>query len=229
MTLSRLFLIVAVITLSTTGGCGMPHLLYGKRVAGQVVDADTGEPIAGAHVALLWEAGIIPSGFTGHNSRDICFHAAATTTDSQGRFDIPGWWKWKTYNVYNVDPFVLVYTRNYAPLQTFVEPAPDRRPTEHLTERYSLKRFSGDADKRLDMLFWGLANRGCDYGGESQKSLFPMMKSIHTEAREIAHTDKQLATVRIIAELAADAGLALDLDKPNDDAKSKAFIKEHLK
>ncbi|HLX29464.1 MAG TPA: carboxypeptidase-like regulatory domain-containing protein [Casimicrobiaceae bacterium] len=222
-------MIVAVIALSTTGGCGMPHLLYGKRVAGQVVDAETGEPIAGAHVALLWEAGIIPTGFTGHNSRDICFHAAATTTDAQGHFDISGWWKWKTYNVYNVDPFVLVYTKNYVPLKTFVEPAPDHRPRERLHERYTLKRFSGNVDQRLDMLFWGLANRGCDYGDESQKSLFPMMQTIHAEARQIARTNEQLATVRIIGELAADAGLGVDLDKPVDDAKTKAFIKEHLR
>src|SRR5579862_942852 len=133
MTLSRLFLIVAVIALSTTGGCGMPHLLYGKRAAGQVADAETGEPIAGAHVALLWRSGIIPSGFTGHNSRDICFHAAATTTDAQGRFDIPGWWKWKTYNVDNVDPTVLVYALKYEPLQESVGPdGPQQLPVDHL-------------------------------------------------------------------------------------------------
>lgn len=229
MTLSKFLLILAVITLSATGGCGMPHLLYGKRVAGQVVDAETGEPIAGAHVALLWRSEIIPSGFTGHNSRDICFHAAAAVTDAQGHFDIPGWWKWKTYNVDNVDPFVLVYTRNYVPLQSFVQPASDRRPVEHLAERYTLERFSGDADRRLDMLFWGLANRGCDYGGESQKSLFPMLRKIHAEARELARTDKQVATVQIIAELAADAGLGVDLDKAIDDARVKGFIEEYLK
>ncbi|HJU21579.1 MAG TPA: carboxypeptidase-like regulatory domain-containing protein, partial [Casimicrobiaceae bacterium] len=213
MALSKLFLIVAVIALSTAAGCGMPHLLYGKRVAGQVVDAETGEPIAGAHVALLWEAGIIPTGFTGHNSRDICFHAAATTTDAQGHFDIPGWWKWKTYNVDNVDPFVLVYTSNYVPLQTFVEPAADRRPTEHVSERYVLKRFSGNADQRLEMLFWGLANRGCDYGGESQKSLFPMLRAIHAEARQLARTKPHYDTASLIARFAAKAGVAEDPNK----------------
>ena len=32
--------------------CGsMPHVLYGKRIAGQVVDTASGQPIPGVHVA----------------------------------------------------------------------------------------------------------------------------------------------------------------------------------
>ena len=145
MRLPNVLLMLAAVTLTSLAGCGMPHLLYGKRIAGQVVDMDTGQPIAGAHVALLWRSGIIPSGFTGHNSRDICFHAAASTTDAAGRFDIPAWWKWKTYSVYNVEPIVLVYTENYVPLQDLVSTEPVKRPIEHLNERYRLKRFSGTA------------------------------------------------------------------------------------
>jgi hypothetical protein len=41
---------------ATAAATIFPHLLYGKRIAGQVVDAVTREPIAGAHVAFLWES-----------------------------------------------------------------------------------------------------------------------------------------------------------------------------
>src|SRR5690242_12334875 len=115
--LCALVLAIALSAPLSAGASLIPHLLYGKRIAGQVVDADSGKPIAGAHVALLWRSGIIPSGFTGHNSRDICYHAAATVTDAAGRFDIPGWHKWSTYDVFLVDPVVLVYAAGYSPKQ----------------------------------------------------------------------------------------------------------------
>ena len=63
-------------------------------------------------------------------------------------------------------------------------------------ERYALVRFSGSAEERLQLLFWGIANRGCMYGKESQKSLYPFMKAIYDEGRAIAETDGQRGTVR---------------------------------
>lgn len=226
MRLSKSMLVLAVIATSTIAGCGMPHRLYGKRIAGQVVDAETGQPIAGAHVALLWRSGVIPSGFTGHNSRDICFHAAATTTDAQGRFDIPGWSKWKTYNVYNVDPTALVYAPKYEPIQSSLVPdGPRTEPADHSNERFRLKRFAGTSKSRLDMLFFGLANQGCDYGGESQKSLYPMLKAIHAEARSIGTPQEAYG----FALEAAYSGLAVDPTGPITDSELDAFIRENLK
>ena len=108
---------------------------------GQVVDADTGQPVAGAHVAYVWESTIVPSGFTGHNSRTICYHAAATTTDAQGRFQIEPWRKWSTYDVDVSDPIALVYARNYTPRQIVLQEGPAEPPTERPSERYALKAF----------------------------------------------------------------------------------------
>ncbi len=43
----RFLLICAAITLSVAAACGMlPQVLYGKRIAGQVMDADTGQPVS---------------------------------------------------------------------------------------------------------------------------------------------------------------------------------------
>lgn len=226
----RFLLICAAVTLSVAAACGMlPQVLYGKRIAGQVMDADTGQPVTGAHVAYVWESTIIPSGFTGHNSRTICYHAAATTTDAQGRFQIEAWRKWSTYDVYVLDPIALVYARNYTPRQILLHEGPAEPPIDRPNERYALKAFSGTTDERMNALFWGLANRGCRYGKDSQKSLYPMLKEIHAEARQIARTGEQQSTVQIIAELAADAALARNPNGPADDAQIDAFIEEHLK
>ncbi len=225
----KLLLAFAILALSTGANCGIvPHVLYGKRIAGQVVDADTGQPIPGAYVAFVWESGIIPSGFTGHNSRDICYHAAAAVTDPAGRFEVAPWRKWSTYDVSIMDPLALVYVRGYVPRQIVLQAGPVKRPADRPIERYALKPFKGTEDERMHMLFWGLANHGCDYGGDSQESLYPMLKAVYDEARQIAHTQDDEDTVQIIAHLAAKAALAHNPNRPVNDEPLNDFIGKHL-
>jgi len=227
----RFIVLCAALVLSTTAGCGkVPHPLYGERIAGQAVDADTGQPIPGVHVAFVWESGITPSGITGHNSRTICYHAAATTTDAQGRFEVESWRKWSTYNVRPVEPTALVYVRDYVPLQhPLFETGSTADPKEHPNERYALKRFSGTVDERLDVMWGGIANRGCTYGGESQKSLYPMQKVMYEEARSIALSPAQASRVKSFAWFAARAALAYDPNGPSHATEVDRFISENLK
>ena len=227
---SRVLVGFAAVVIAATAAAGFfPHRLYGKRIAGQVVDAVTGRPVAGAHVAMVWRSGIIPRGFTAHNPRDICYHAAAATTNSDGQFEIPPWTKWSTYDVYQLDPVVLIYAQKYEPAQKATRPAPKSPPDEKLYETLALMPFCGTVDQRLHMLFFGLANQGCDYGGDSQKSLYPMLQAIYTEARGIAGSTEQINSVHAFAVQAAYAALALDPNGPSRDAEIKAFIEEHLK
>ena len=222
-------LAVAALVFSTTAFAGLlPHRLYGRHIAGQVVDTATRQPVRGAHVALLWRATVNPSGFTGHNSRDICFHAAATITDAQGRFDVPAWSKWKTYDVDAVDPTVLVYAPGFEPIQKHLHSEPSDEPVDHLQERYALKAFSGTVDQRLDMLFYGLANQDCDWGGESKKTLVPMLKAIYLEVRPLQGSARYSYIAKSVAHFAADAGLAISPNTPIDDTKINAFIAEHI-
>jgi hypothetical protein len=225
------YVVIACIAVGIFGAMALaklPHALYGKRIAGRVVDAQTGAPIPGAHVAFLWESTIIPSGFTGHNARDICYHAAAAVTDQEGRFEVPGWRKWSTYNVYFMDPYAIVYAHDYEVTSRPLHVGAWAGPIERSNQRFALERFSGDVDQRMDMLFFNLANKGCNYGGQSQKSLYPMLKDVYREAREIGHSAKHKRTTRIIAEFAADAAMATRPDRPVDLARTEAFIKEEL-
>jgi len=227
--LGLVVLYIAVALFGAAALAKLPHVLYGKRIAGQVVDADTGQPIAGAHVAFIWVSGIIPSGFTGHNSRDICYHAAAAVTDKTGHFQVEPWRKWSTYSVYPEEPIALVYAAEYEPAQQPLHQGPSIRPTDRVEERYALKRFSGAVDRRMNSLFFGLANQACAYGGDSQKSLYPMLRAIHAEARTIARTRDEYDTVHVIARLAAKAALAGDPDGPSDDEPLNEFIGKYLK
>jgi hypothetical protein len=205
-----------------------PMVLYGKRTAGHVVDAVTGRPIPGAHVALLWESTTVPKSFMGESGRAVCFHAAAAVTNAQGRFEIEPWRELSSYRVYVMNPVVLVYARNYVPVQSVIGAYQSGPPVPHLDERFALKPFNGTVDERIQMLFWGLANRGCMYGKESQRNLYPMMKAIHDEAQVIAQTPDQRRTVGNIAALAARAALVINPNSPGDDAGIKAFIRENM-
>ena len=227
---SRVLVGFAAVVIAATAAAGFfPHRLYGKRIAGQVVDAVTGRPVAGAHVAFLWESGIIPSGFTGHNSRDICYHAAAVVTDEQGRFEVAPWQEWSTYDIEVHDPAGLVYAPRYVPRQIALREGKLKPPVERPNERYELHAFSGTVDERLRAMWWGVANRGCSYGGASQRSLFPMLKAMYEEARQIATTDQQRKQVHGYAVMAARAAIATDPTGPANIAEVDQFIKEKLK
>ena len=205
------------------------HVLYGKRISGGVFDALTGNPLPGVHVAYVWESTIVPSGFTGHNSRTICSHAAAAVTDANAHFAIESWQKRSSYNVVVADPIALVYAVGYQPRQILLHEGPAQPPVERQNERYELKPFAGNVDERLDAIWGGIANRGCPYGGESQKNLFPMQKSIYEEARRIANTEDRRTRVRLFALMAAEVGIAADPNAPSDDEVVRTFVEENLR
>lgn len=227
--LFRLAASLVALAISATAASGLfPHQLYGKRIAGEIVDEDTGKPIAGAHVAFVWDAPINASGFTAHNSRDICYHAAATVTDERGRFTIAPWKEWSTFDVEALDPTALVYAPRYTPRQIPLREGDFAPPKERPSERYALRRFSGTVDERLDAMWWGVANHSCSYGGESQKSLFPMLKAMYDEAKRIAVTREHRKRADGYAVMAANAAIAANPNGPSNDEEVDRFIKENF-
>jgi len=207
----------------------IPHLLYGKRIAGQVVDAETGKPIQNAYVIALWESPIFPSAFTGHNSREICYHAAVAKTGLDGQFEVAAWKKWSHYDVHNFEPIVNVYVPHYIPLFVSLQSSDGSEPVERVTEHYALTPFIGTHEERSNMLFRGLANHDCRYGGESQKALFPMLQAIYGELSKIAKTNDERDTLDVIARIAAKAALAIDPNGPAHDEEVQRFIRENLR
>lgn len=204
----------------------VPQRLFGAPLAGIVVDAVTGKPIAGAYVSYLWEGGTY--GGAGHGGRTVCFHAAGTVTDENGRFHVEPWSEWSTYQVANTDPQALIYAPGYVPTTVLLRVGQIEPPVPRLHERYELQRFAGSGEQRIDALFWGFANRDCAYGGESQKRLYPMLRAIYFEARDLARTAEQKETTDAIAELAARSAVAPNPYGPADDDRLQSFVQEHL-
>ena len=94
--------LVLVLLMLPLGGCdGAPSILFGKRIDGVVLDAETGQPVAGAYVTYRWQGEAMGEAFSGHNAPVICYHAAAAVTDAQGRFHIDPWEKKPTYKTMN--------------------------------------------------------------------------------------------------------------------------------
>ncbi len=205
-----------------------PQRLYGEPLAGMVVDAATGKPIPGAYVSYLWESATDPKGFFGSGGRDICYHAAGTRTDDTGRFHVDGWSKWSTYRVQNRDPQALVYAPGYARGIFMLQTGTIKPPVQRLHEVYGLDRFSGTTEQRIESLFMGFANRGCHYGGESQKSLYPMMRAMYLEVRSVAQSAEQHQAARSLGRLAASVALAPDPNGPDQSRRIQSFLEEHL-
>ena len=81
---------LCIVALSFTAACRTGQEQWGP-LRGQVVDFDTGDPIAGAHVMVMWIRDR-PSLHSGESFYD----ARETVTDSDGRFDIPYVRRWLT-------------------------------------------------------------------------------------------------------------------------------------
>lgn len=222
-----LALVVAMLPLV---GCdGAPSTLFGKRIDGVVLDADTGQPVSGAYVTYRWEGEAMGGALSGHNSPVICYHAAAAVTDAQGRFHIDPWEKKPTYKTMNEEPYAEVYARGYAPTQAIFAEGPRREPRDHGNDVIRVKKSSATGDARLNELN-DASRHSCAHGGGSQRALYPMLKSILEEARQIAPSASQKRDLEVLRERAAAAQIAPDPVKDGAESakQMKQFIRENL-
>ena len=62
--------------------------LWSPRVAGRIVDKETGQPVVGAVVSATW--GMNDAAKWEGGSHTCCYRVASTLTDAEGRFELPG-------------------------------------------------------------------------------------------------------------------------------------------
>lgn len=67
---------------------GDPPVYYAKDIRGQVVDAETGQPLEGVIVVARW---MLRSAGPGSNSPGISINTIEVVTDKEGKYFIPGW------------------------------------------------------------------------------------------------------------------------------------------
>jgi hypothetical protein len=180
---------------------------------GVVVDADTGEPLAGAYVIGRWRGYV--------SSHSVCFHAEGTRTDSQGRFVLPAWRNTGPYNTTRYQEF-----SDYSYL-------PGYESAGGSNERKRLRRFTGTREERLQYLMRVATGSACDaQAGVSVRNLFPLYEAIYREAKELSETPEELKDLEWFRYMAADMAIASDtlISSPvTHEALIKSYLKDHLK
>jgi hypothetical protein len=154
--------------------CGLIMALNTYAARGIVLEKNTGQPIAGVFVFAFWQGQVLNP----VEAKTVCYHAAITTTDAAGRFDLPE-------NSGNLAPHIVErqrYVSAYMPGYREVTNA-ESRPNEIWME----KRQSDPS--RFDAVFHQFLPVNC---GMDPKSLLPVLKAQQAEAERLARTRDEI-------------------------------------
>ena len=163
---SQLAVAIYVLLLS---GCAST----GGYITGQVLDADTREPIPDAHVFITWKGGA----FALVDTRTVCVYADGTLTGEDGKYRFLPWIRPDRFPVGTVSPRIYVYKPGYKEIRKNRREKGDRD--------YFLKKYSGTREEYMDYLVWVSERARCS---NDDKNLLLVNRAIYQEAREIAET-----------------------------------------
>lgn len=149
---------------------------------GQVIDAETGKPLAGVFVMARFNA----TGYTPVSQTTVCHSFAITQTDKDGLYRLPTF-SWNFFPFFaNRHRLVDVYMADY---ETF--------PNDILAEAViKMRRRTGTVQQRLDWLVRGTRYGQCVSEGETREKLAPLYKAQFEEARNIAESPSEKKIVQ---------------------------------
>lgn len=96
--------------------CATPLTYSAKEIRGQIVDAETNQPIEGAIIVAQWVLFHIGPGHGGHKSR---IHVHETITDRDGNYVIPEWGpkvRPPMTELHHRDPQLSIFKSGYEPM-----------------------------------------------------------------------------------------------------------------
>lgn len=111
----KLFLLSALLMQSALVACGREQILSADPVDARLVDADTGQPLAGVPVVAYWE--LKGGSLTGDSLPCGAANVEEAVTDKEGKFHVPGWGPVKGSCGYmrQLDPQFFVFKSGYKP------------------------------------------------------------------------------------------------------------------
>jgi hypothetical protein len=134
--------------------CGFGAVKAHAWYEGQIVDAETKQPISGAVVFMEWSKPHFPEG---HSYVD----AFETLTDEGGRFSLPRYWSWNLWTLAWSRHLITIFKSGYEPIESggygwgaFTRQqggdptSPDVWKIEHGKPIILLKRASSDLKER---------------------------------------------------------------------------------
>ena len=203
---------------------GQPTL---DTVRGQVIDRDTGLPLADVHVLALYEH---DNGMLGH-SEDVCIDVAYTLTIADGyygfakdRYGSPLVIFYKTgytlarsphYVTERLEPIDGKAQVRSVAVETYLKTGKVLReeifPTRAEAERAAgagdryLSRFSGDKATRMKQLQGYVTTASCPQAGAQLKKEAPYLNAIYFEFAGLAVTRDELERLRVFRSYVEDA------------------------
>jgi hypothetical protein len=176
--------IVILILTSLLAGC----ISTGGYIKGQVIDADTGEPISNAHVAIIWKG----DAFAFVETQSVDMRADATLTDVKGKFRFLPWVQWDgILPLSDVDySNIIVYKAGYFDMR-YYDLLQKNTIRGRIGEPHLLRRYEkGDLSRReyMDYLIQASKWASC---GTDQANLVPIKRAVYTEAERFAQTNDE--------------------------------------
>lgn len=175
---------ILIATLSLlAAACSLAH----SPICGVVVEEGSNRPLVGATVISRWTS---QGSAAGVDSRTSCVRVDFSTTDAQGRFELP--WYSPALPWGNASAWVEVYkpgyervlkVNRYGQIEGYQPP-----PAE---QRIVTRPFSGQAGERLRQLNSVVAHTNC---GErhSRKAEYDLFVRLHDEAARYAKSPEQV-------------------------------------
>jgi hypothetical protein len=108
-----IIIIVVTVTFQACATSPVPMFYRGAEIKGQVVDADTKEPIEGVVVVAKWEL-YCANPVDGSHCKVL--HVYEAVTDKEGRYSMPSWGpKMRPRKTYltHFDPYTLYFKKGY--------------------------------------------------------------------------------------------------------------------
>jgi hypothetical protein len=174
----------------------------GGYIKGQVLDADTREPIPEVYVAIRWDGvqPLFPADF-----RTICVHADLTRTNRDGKFSFMPWAKWDSaFPISDIDYHIVVYKPAYQEIlyeKGFWIAGKAGSP-------YLLKRSEASEEEQLTYLRLIPPRLSCIEGGDSEGNVYPLFEAMYFEAKALSVSAEEKEQLQWFRKVAASAAIA---------------------
>lgn len=212
--------ILLLITLLPLTACG----LSSDPIEGQVLEAGTKKPLAGAIVVVRWEGTYSQIA----ESKTSCYHVETATTDGEGRYKIPGWWQMPKGPFFSPGAKdIIAYKAGYAEHW----PAGYDRTADYKNNVRYLAPFKNTSGERFKYLEQMARASNCLAAGKSEKNLYPLYEALYFEAKNFVATEDDKRKLQWLREVAAEVavGVSDQFTHAENEKRIEQFLREHLK
>lgn len=159
----KLLLLMTLLMLPVLVACGQERILSADPVDATLMDADTGQPLAGVPVVAYWE--VKAGSMTGDSLPCGAASVEEAVTDKDGKFHIPGWGPVKGSCDYmsQLDPQFFAFKSGYTPLVFMNEWRADHS-VDHSVSDWNGKIVKMSKDSDTDPKKVGIDSYGTRFG-----------------------------------------------------------------